>query len=123
MRAEPCRSGPPIPSPNILPGHSGPCGRMLTQPSEGSDLDAKSALRGSVLRANSHTLLVWLPPGPRNSSGAPHFAERSVVEATLLGAPYRHTQVFRFDPTLGPSNVPRPKGPGGGNPRGARQML
>jgi hypothetical protein len=26
---------------------------MLTQPFEGSDLDAKSALRGSVLRANS----------------------------------------------------------------------
>jgi hypothetical protein len=26
---------------------------MLTQPSEGSDLNAKSALRGSVLRANS----------------------------------------------------------------------
>ena len=31
---------------------------MLTQPSEGSDLDAKSALRGSLLQANSHAVVL-----------------------------------------------------------------
>src|ERR1700720_1325908 len=60
------------------------------------------------LRAGLPILLVWLPAGPLSSSGAPHFAERAVGEAPLLGARYRYTQVFRFDSVLSPSNVPRP---------------
>src|ERR1700722_12470710 len=75
---------------------------------------------GGGLRAGLPALLVWLPAGPLSSSGAPHFAERSVGEATLLGSRYRHTQVFRFDPALGPSNVPRPKSHGWRHPEDDR---
>ena len=47
-------------------------------------------------------------PGPLGSPGAPHFAERALGQATLLGDRYRHTQVFRFDSALSPPSVPRP---------------
>ena len=65
-------------------------------------------------------VLVWLPAGPLSSPGAPHFAERAVGEATLLGARYRYTQVFRFDSALSPSNVPRPTSHGWCHPEDDR---
>ena len=64
-------------------------------------------LEGS-LRTRLSALFVWLPPGPLGSPGAPHFAERTLGQATLLGDRHRHTQVFRFNSALSPPNVPRP---------------
>ena len=54
---------------------------------------------GGGLRTGLLTLLVWLPPGPLGSPGAPHFAERTLGQTTLLGDRHRHTQVFRFEST------------------------
>jgi hypothetical protein len=51
----------------------------------------------------------WLPARTVGSPSAPRSAERAVGQASLLGARYRHTQVFRFDSALPPANVPRPK--------------
>ena len=53
-------------------------------------------------------LLVWLPPGPLGSPGAPHFAERTLGQATPLGRRHRHTQVFQLISALpsGPSFRP-----------------
>jgi hypothetical protein len=41
---------------------------MLTQRTEGSELDAKSALKGSVLRANSHQSRLQVEDG-RHENG------------------------------------------------------
>jgi hypothetical protein len=54
------------------------------------------------------SLLIWLPARTVGSPSAPRSAERAVGQASLLGARYRHTQVFRFDSALPPANVPRP---------------
>ena len=77
---------------------------------------------GGSLRTGLLTLLVWLPPGPLGSPGAPHFAERTLGQATLLGDRHRHTQVFRFDSALSPPNVPRPTSHGRRHPTDDRQM-
>src|SRR5208283_4331099 len=77
---------------------------------------------GGGLRTGLLTLLVWLPPGPLGSPGAPHVAEHTLGQATLLGDRHRHTQVFRFDSALSPPNVPRPTSHGRRHPTDDRQM-
>ncbi len=67
-------------------------------------------------------LFLRLPPGPLGSPGAPHFAERTLGQATLLGDRHRHTQVFRFDSALSPPDVPRPTSHGRHHPTDDRQM-
>src|SRR5208337_1020371 len=74
---------------------------------------------GGGLRARLLALFLRLPPGPLGSPGAPHFAERTLGQATLLGDRHRHTQVFRFDSAFSPPDVPRPPSHG----RRIRRMI
>src|SRR5208282_6668736 len=77
---------------------------------------------GGGLRTGLLILFVWLPPRSLGSPGAPHFAERTLGQATLLGDRHRHTQVFRFDSALSPPNAPRPTSHGWHHPTDDRQM-
>ena len=77
---------------------------------------------GGGLRTGLLALLLRLPPGPLGSRCAPHAAERTLGQASLLGDRPRHTQVFRFDSARAPPNLPRPTSHGRRHPKDDRQM-